>query len=108
MSLGVEHFDDAILRENGRAHESPEIDRAWEWITAAAFDNTNIDLIAGMVGETEEKWQDCLRQAIAMQPDSVTIYQMELPFNTVYSREILDGQIDSPVAGWSTKRGWVA
>src|SRR3990170_7591064 len=35
LSLGVEHFDDWILRENGRAHESPEIYRAWPWITAA-------------------------------------------------------------------------
>jgi oxygen-independent coproporphyrinogen-3 oxidase len=108
MSLGVEHFDDAILRENGRAHESPEIGRAWEWITAADFDSTNIDIIAGMVGETEDKWQDCVRRAIALQPDSVTAYQMELPYNTVYSQQILDGQIESPVADWPTKRRWVA
>src|SRR6516162_6880878 len=50
LSLGVEHFDDDILRENGRAHESPEIYRAWPWIQAAGFNSTNIDLIAGMVG----------------------------------------------------------
>jgi oxygen-independent coproporphyrinogen-3 oxidase len=107
LSLGVEHFDDEILRENGRAHESPEIYRAWPWITAAGFANTNIDLIAGMVGDTTEKWREAVRRAIELEPDSVTIYQMELPFNTVYSKDILGGVIETPVADWSTKRGWV-
>ncbi len=107
LSLGVEHFDDDILRENGRAHESPEIYRAWPWITAAGFANTNIDLIAGMVGDTTDKWRETVRRAIELEPDSVTIYQMELPFNTVYSKDILGGAIETPVADWPTKRGWV-
>ncbi|MCA9240351.1 MAG: coproporphyrinogen III oxidase family protein [Planctomycetales bacterium] len=107
LSLGVEHFDDAILRENGRAHESAEIERAWPWIQAAGFDSVNIDLIAGMVGETDEKWEFAVARALDMAPDSLTIYQMELPFNTVYSKDILGKQIESPVADWSTKRAWV-
>ena len=107
LSLGVEHFDDTILRENGRAHESPEIYRAWPWIQAAGFANTNIDLIAGMVGETWDKWRDAVARAIDLDADSVTIYQMELPFNTVYSKDILGGVIETPVADWATKRAWV-
>src|SRR3954451_24309946 len=107
LSLGVEHFDDTILKENGRAHESPEIYRAWPWIKAAGFYNTNIDLISGMVGETDEKWRETVRRAIELDADSVTIYQMELPFNTVYSKDILGGVIETPVADWTTKRAWV-
>ncbi len=107
LSLGVEHFDDAILSNNGRAHESPEIYRAWPWIQSAGFYNTNIDLIAGMVGETWDKWRDTVRRAIDLDADSVTIYQMELPFNTVYSKDILGGVIETPVADWATKRAWV-
>ncbi len=107
LSLGVEHFDDEILRENGRAHESPEIYRAWPWIQAAGFPNVNIDLIAGMVGETDDKWRETVRRALELEPDSVTIYQMELPFNTVYSKDILGNQIETPVADWPTKRDWV-
>lgn len=107
LSLGVEHFDDEILRENGRAHESPEIYRAWPWIQAAGFANTNIDLISGMVGETWDKWREAVRCTIELEPDSVTIYQMELPFNTVYSKDILGGTIETPVADWPLKRAWV-
>ena len=107
ISLGVEHFDDTILRENGRAHESPEIYKAWPWIQAAGFRNVNIDLIAGMVGETDVTWQDTIRRALEFSPDSVTIYQMELPYNTVYSKDILGNQTETPVADWPQKRAWV-
>jgi oxygen-independent coproporphyrinogen-3 oxidase len=107
LSLGVEHFDDAILRDNGRAHESQEIYRAWPWIKDAGFYNTNVDLIAGMVGETTDKWKEAVRRTIELDPDSVTIYQMELPFNTVYSQDILGGTIETPVADWPAKRAWV-
>ncbi len=105
LSLGVEHFDDEILEANGRAHRSAEILRAWDWIRAAGFRQVNLDLIAGMVGETEGKWRDAVERALALDPDSVTIYQMELPFNTVFSKEALSGAA-AAVASWEQKRAW--
>ncbi len=107
LSLGVENFSDEILEENGRAHQSPEVYRSWEWIKDAGFHNVNIDLIAGMVGETWDNWKDCVRRTIELSPDSVTIYQMELPFNTVYSQDKLGNQVEVAVADWPTKRAWV-
>ena len=110
LSLGIENFDDTILEENGRAHRSAEIWRAYRWAQDLGFDQINIDLIAGMVGETWANWRDCVRKTIDLAPDSVTIYQMELPFNTVYSKELrLAGQDGaSLIADWPTKRAWVA
>ncbi len=107
ISLGVENYNDAILEENGRAHLSAEIERAWGWIRSVGFSNTNIDLIAGMAGETWDAWRQTVAKTIAADPDRVTIYQMELPFNTVYSRELLTAGGESPVANWETKRAWV-
>ena len=107
LSLGVENFDDAILEANGRAHLSAEIGKAWDWITAAGFPNVNVDLIAGMVGETFDSWQQTVEKTLALEPDSVTIYQMELPFNTVFVRAAKDGGETVPVADWPTKRAWV-
>ncbi|MCP4463675.1 MAG: coproporphyrinogen III oxidase, partial [Planctomycetaceae bacterium] len=106
-SLGVENFTDAILEENGRAHLSKEVYRAWDWIQAADFHNVNIDLISGMVGETWDNWKLNIAKTIELSPDSVTIYQMELPFNTVYSKDILGEKIETPVADWATKRDWL-
>lgn len=109
LSLGVENFSDALLEENGRAHRSGEIFKAYGWMKELGFDQVNIDLIAGMVGETEENWRECVRKTIALRPDSVTIYQMELPFNTVYSKEVALGAGAAPaIADWPTKRRWAA
>jgi oxygen-independent coproporphyrinogen-3 oxidase len=109
LSLGVENFDDHILELNGRAHRSPEVFRAYEVARSLAFPQINIDLIAGMLGETEDNWRTCVDKTLALDPDSVTIYQMELPYNTTISRDLLKGtaQFDEPVASWPTKRRWV-
>ena len=107
LSLGIEHFDDDILAANGRAHLSPEIYRAYEWARAVDFAQINVDLIAGMMGETEEKWREAIQKTIELAPDSVTIYQMELPYNTVISQDILKKGIESPIADWNTKRRWL-
>jgi oxygen-independent coproporphyrinogen III oxidase len=107
LSLGIEHFDDEILAANGRAHLSPEIYRAYDWARAVDFPQINVDLITGMMGETEEKWRDAVRKTIELAPDSVTIYQMELPYNTVISQDILKKGMSSPIADWATKRRWL-
>ena len=107
LSLGIEHFDDEILAANGRAHLSPEVYRAYAWAREIDFAQVNIDLIAGMVGETEEKWREAVRRALELEPDSMTIYQMELPYNTVISQDILKKGATSPIADWATKRRWL-
>jgi oxygen-independent coproporphyrinogen III oxidase len=107
LSLGIENFSDSILEENGRAHLSGEVYKSWQWIVDNQFANVNIDLISGMVGETWDNWKENIKKTIDLSPDSVTIYQMELPFNTVYSKDILGNQIETPVADWPTKRAWL-
>ena len=107
LSLGIENFTDSVLEENGRAHLSKEVYKAWDWIKAADFPNVNIDLISGMVGETWDNWKYNISEAIKLSPESITIYQMELPFNTVYSKDILGNKIETPVADWEIKREWL-
>lgn len=109
LSLGVENFDDRILELNGRAHRSPEIYRVFEQARQLAFPQINIDLIAGMMGETDDNWRAAIARTLELSPDSVTIYQMELPYNTTISGNLLKGagDIAAPVAGWAQKRRWV-
>jgi oxygen-independent coproporphyrinogen-3 oxidase len=107
LSLGIEHFDDEVLAANGRAHLSPEVYRAYDWAREVDFPQINVDLIAGMMGETEEKWRDTIKRTIELEPDSITIYQMELPYNTIISQDILKKGVDSPIADWATKRRWL-
>jgi oxygen-independent coproporphyrinogen-3 oxidase len=108
LSLGVENFDDHILEINGRAHHSKEIIRAYNYARQVGFPQINIDLIAGMVEETWENWRECVRKTIELAPDSVTIYEMEIPYNTtIYQRMKAEGRLVAPVADWETKRAWV-
>ncbi|MCR9246922.1 MAG: coproporphyrinogen III oxidase family protein [bacterium] len=108
LSLGVENFDPEILELNNRAHRAKEIDRAYDTARDVGFRQINIDLIAGMVGETDDNWQRCIERTLELQPDSVTIYQMEIPFNTTVARRMkANGEAVAPVADWATKRRWV-
>jgi len=108
LSLGVENFDDRILDLNGRAHRSAEIGQAYQYARNIGFPQINIDLIAGMLGETDANWRRCVEKTLELEPDSVTIYQMELPFNTTISKDLLKGTrlFSEPVASWPTKRRW--
>jgi oxygen-independent coproporphyrinogen-3 oxidase len=108
VSLGIENFDDRILEINGRAHRTKEVYRAYERAKAEEFEQINIDLIAGMIEETEENWQRNIEKTLELDPDSVTIYQMEIPYNTTIYKEMKDtGALIAPVADWATKRRWV-
>ena len=105
LSLGVENLNDDILAENGRAHLSKEVYRIAPWIQDLDFEQVNMDLISGMIGETWESWRDTVKKTIELDPDCITVYQLELPFNTVYSKDILGGDA-LPVADWKLKREW--
>jgi len=108
LSLGVENFDAHILEINGRAHRTDEIYRAYNYARSIGFPQINIDLISGMVEETDENWRENVRKTIELLPDSVTIYQMEVPYNTgIYKEMKAEGKLTAPVANWHTKRGWV-
>ena len=109
LSLGIENFNDRILEANGRAHRSPEIFKAYEYARSLKFPQINIDLIAGMLGETDENWRACIDATLKLEPDSITIYQMELPFNTTISGDRLKGtgRFTETLANWETKRRWM-
>jgi oxygen-independent coproporphyrinogen III oxidase len=108
VSLGVENFNDEILENNGRAHLSPEIFRSYDWLQQVGFPQINVDLIAGMIGESDDNWADCIEQVKKLEPDNITIYQMELPHNTLIAREMKELGVTSPIAGWTVKRRWVS
>ena len=62
-----------------------------------------------MIDETEENWKECVQQAISLKPECVTIYQMEIPYNTTIYKEMKEsGKLSAPVADWPTKRRWVS
>lgn len=107
LSLGVENFDPHILEINNRAHRADEIHRTYGYARDVGFQSINVDLIAGMIGETDENWAECVKSVVAMAPESVTVYQMEVPYNTTIYQRMKEGGVEvAPVADWETKRRW--
>jgi oxygen-independent coproporphyrinogen-3 oxidase len=60
-----------------------------------------------MVGDTEAKWRATVDQALRLAPDCLTVYQMEVPYNTILAREAKETGTPTPVPSWATKRAWV-
>ncbi len=107
LSLGIEHFNDDVLERGGRAHKSAESLLAYAWAKEVGFPQINVDLIAGMIGDTEVSWKDTVEKTLALDPDNVTIYQMEAPHNSRMAKEAREAGTVIPVASWSQKRAWV-
>jgi oxygen-independent coproporphyrinogen-3 oxidase len=108
LSMGVQALDDETLRRNGRVHLVEDVERAWRAIAAAGFPDTNLDLIVGLVGETDESFLAGVERAIELGPSSLTIYQLELPLNTPLYRTWRDGALETPLPDWDTKRSRLA
>jgi len=108
ISLGAQQLDDTVLQLNGRVHFTADIERAYDRIRGAGFPVVNVDLIVGLVGETEESFQKSLEHLINLAPDSVTIYQLEIPHNTPLYCALRNGQLTEPLPDWSVKRARLA
>ncbi len=104
ISMGVQQMDDDVLRASGRIHRTHDVKRAWSEIAAAGFQTTNLDLIAGMPGETDGTFGRSLDHVIAMGPDSVTLYPLEVPRNTSLARSLREGTQDAAVPAWAVRR----
>jgi oxygen-independent coproporphyrinogen-3 oxidase len=104
LSMGVQSFDDELLKTNGRVHLSKDVIMAVDSIQKARFQTLNLDLMCGLIGETEASWKQSIQRMIEVSPDSVTIYQMEIPFNTKLYSDLQAGTLPSQPATWEQKR----
>ncbi len=82
LSLGVQSFDDRALAALGRVHDAAAARRAVDTARAAGFDNLNLDLMFGLPGQDLAASQRDLRQAIALQPEHLSFYQLTIEPHT--------------------------
>ncbi|MBT5706704.1 MAG: coproporphyrinogen III oxidase family protein [Verrucomicrobia bacterium] len=104
LSMGVQSFDDALLKINGRVHLSNDVVMAVDAIQEAGFQTLNLDLMCGLIGETEASWKQSIERMIELSPDSITMYQMEIPFNTKLYSDLQAGTLPHPPVTWEQKR----
>ncbi len=91
MSLGVQSFVDQEARETGRLHNRAVVLEDLRRLRAAGIDNLNVDLIAGMPGQTFASWEESLRVLIDSGVPHASIYMLEVDEDSRLGREMLSG-----------------
>ncbi len=90
LSLGVQSFDDEVLRFLGRAHDAERARGAFH-IARERFENISLDLMCGIPGQSEASWEATLAQAIELGPDHISVYPLAVEEGTPLQVRIASG-----------------
>ncbi|NMC31451.1 MAG: radical SAM family heme chaperone HemW [Veillonellaceae bacterium] len=96
LSLGVQSFDDRILRAIGRIHCADEARQAVAAARTAGFDNLSLDLMYGLPGQTVDSWRETLRRAVELAPDHISAYGLKLEEGTALAAQVITRQAILP------------
>lgn len=91
VSLGVQSFVDAEAQSVGRRHTRVEVASCIERLRTAGIANINIDLIAGLPGQTGASWQESLTALLACGVPHASVYMLEIDEDSRLGRELLKG-----------------
>ncbi|MDT4965928.1 MAG: hypothetical protein QOJ64_665 [Acidobacteriota bacterium] len=95
-SYGAQTFDDSELRRLGRTHTADDVRQTISYLREAGFANVSFDLIAGLPGQTLEQWSRNLDQAIALRPEHLSFYLLEVHGGTPLADQIRRGSQPRP------------
>jgi oxygen-independent coproporphyrinogen-3 oxidase len=74
VSVGVQSWDDELLKGLGREHNSRQAEQSLHILRGAGFSNINVDLMFGLPGQTLDQWRFTVEKTIALKPDHVSAY----------------------------------
>ncbi|HEY9284639.1 MAG TPA: radical SAM family heme chaperone HemW [Pyrinomonadaceae bacterium] len=90
-SFGLQTFDDEQLRRLGRTHTAEDARRTLSVLREAGFTNVSFDLIAGLPGQTVEQWSQNLDEALALRPEHLSLYLLEVHEGTPLADQLRRG-----------------
>lgn len=91
ISLGVQSWDDGLLKTLGRVHSAEQAEKTYRTLREAGFDNINIDLMFSVPGQTPAQWRETLRKTIELAPEHVSSYCLTYEEDTEYFRKLTGG-----------------
>lgn len=91
VSLGVQSFVDAEVRVSGRLHDCAAVLADVARLRAAGIANLNVDLIAGLAGQSLASWQQSLHQLLELAVPHASVYMLEIDEDSRLGRELLAG-----------------
>lgn len=91
ISLGVQSWDDGLLKTLGRVHDSRQAAQTFELLRTAGFDNINVDLMFAVPGQTLAQWRETLERTISFQPEHISTYCLTYEEDTEYFLKLQSG-----------------
>lgn len=95
-SFGAQTFDDRELKRLGRRHTAEDVRRTIQDLRAAGFVNISFDLIAGLPAQSLAAWAHNLREALALNPEHLSLYLLEIHEGTPLADQIRRGGQPQP------------
>ncbi|MFC4994094.1 radical SAM family heme chaperone HemW [Rubritalea tangerina] len=92
ISLGIQSFDNTVLKTLGREHNREEAQASVPILREAGIEQINIDLMFSIPGQSLESWQDTLMAAIALQPDHISAYNLTYEEDTAFIDKLTAGE----------------
>jgi oxygen-independent coproporphyrinogen-3 oxidase len=93
LNIGIQSFNDSLLKFLGRRHSAEESAAAMDGARQAGFDNVGIDLIYSVYGQDMKTWEETLNKALSFSPEHLSCYQLSLgektPLYKKYRKENL-------------------
>lgn len=97
VSMGVQSFDDGILRWMNRRHSASQAAEAFGILRSCGVDNISIDLIFGLSQLTDSQWLETVEKAIALAPEHISAYQLSIEEGSALGQMVRDGRyVEAP------------
>ena len=91
VSLGVQSWDDALLKTLGRVHTAAQAERTYEVLRASGIPAINLDLMFAVPGQRPSQWRATLEKTIALRPDHISSYCLTYEEDTAYFQKLAGG-----------------
>jgi oxygen-independent coproporphyrinogen-3 oxidase len=92
ISLGVQTWDDQLLKLLGREHDVAQGEESFHIFRDAGFSNISVDLMFALPGQTERQWRDSLQKTIALQPEHISTYCLTYEEDTEFLARFQRGE----------------
>ena len=106
ISINPQTMNDETLQRVSRSHTREDIVRVYELAREIGFDSINMDLIAGLPGETTEQMQQSCDEIVKLKPDNLTVHSLAIKRSSTLKKELVDHALpDAAQAEQMTKIG---
>ncbi len=96
VSVGIQSFHDADLKRLARHHSVADAVEAFTSARSAGVPDISLDLIYGLPGQSLAAWRDNLEQAMALEPEHVSLYGLVVEEGTPLARQVARGKVSPP------------